>query len=121
MAGKKPDMRVIEFDPDQDIDLSRLDSMSEAEIEVAALSDTDNQPLCDDDLRRMTRVYSPAQIRDLRLRSGLSRVEFARRFGLQVRQLQDWEQGRKVPSASVHTLFRVIDREPDAVVRALAG
>jgi len=120
MARKKPDMNVMEFDPDRKIDLSPLEKMSDAEIESAAFSDSDNQPLSEDDLRRMKRVYSAAQIRELRKRVGLSRVEFARRFGLQVRQLQDWEQGRKVPSASVHTLFRVIDREPDAVVSALA-
>ncbi|MDG2284058.1 MAG: helix-turn-helix domain-containing protein [Alphaproteobacteria bacterium] len=99
--------------------MSRLDSLTDVEIERSALLDFDNTPLSDEDMRRMTLVYSPEQIRALRARVGLSRAEFARRFGLQARQLQDWEQGRKVPSASVHTLFRVIEREPDAVVRAL--
>ncbi len=61
------------------------------------------------------------RIRALRKRLKLSRQKFADRFGLDVRALQDWEQGRRVPDRSARVLLTVIDREPEAVERALAS
>ena len=57
----------------------------------------------------------------LRKRLQLSRQGFADRFGLDARAVQDWEQGRRVPDRAARVLLTVIDREPEAVVRALAG
>ena len=57
----------------------------------------------------------------LRKRMRLSRQSFADRFGLDARAVQDWEQGRRVPDRAARVLLTVIDREPEAVVRALAG
>ena len=61
------------------------------------------------------------RIRALRKRLKLSRQKFADHFGLDARALQDWEQGRRVPDRSARVLLTVIDREPDAVVRALTS
>ena len=55
----------------------------------------------------------------LRKRMNLSRQKFADRFGLDARAIQDWEQGRRVPDRAARVLLTVIDREPDAVTRAL--
>ncbi len=55
----------------------------------------------------------------LRRRLGLSRQEFADRFGLDACILQDWEQGRRVPGRAARVLLTVIDHDPEAVVRAL--
>lgn len=55
----------------------------------------------------------------VRKRLRLSRQKFADRFGLDVRALQDWEQGRRVPDRAARVLLTVIDRDPEAVVRAL--
>ncbi len=59
------------------------------------------------------------RIRALRQGMKLSRQKFAERFGLDVRAVQDWEQGRRVPDRAARVLLTVIDREPEAVVRAL--
>ena len=66
-------------------------------------------------------VDDPAASRILavRKRLKLSRQKFADRFGLDARALQDWEQGRRVPDRAARVLLTVIDREPEAVVRAL--
>ena len=56
----------------------------------------------------------------LRKRMKLSRQRFADRFGLDVRAVQDWEQGRRVPDRAARVLLTVIDHNPEAVVRALA-
>lgn len=55
----------------------------------------------------------------LRKRMKLSRQKFADRLGLDVRAVQDWEQGRRVRDRAARVLLTVIDRDPEAVVRAL--
>ena len=62
---------------------------------------------------------SAERIRALRKRLKLSRERFAERFGLDARAVQDWEQGRRVPDRAARVLLTVIDREPEAVIRAL--
>ena len=57
----------------------------------------------------------------LRKRMKLSRQKFADRFGLDARALQDWEQGRRVPDRAARVLLTVIDREPEAVARAIGS
>ena len=57
----------------------------------------------------------------LRRRMKLSRRQFAARFGLDARAVQDWEQGRRVPDRAARVLLTVIDRNPDAVISALGG
>lgn len=52
--------------------------------------------------------------------TGLSRAEFARRFALEPRALQDWEQGRRQPDRAARAYLTVIANRPDAVVEALA-
>lgn len=56
----------------------------------------------------------------LRNRMKLSRQRFADRFGLDVRAVQEWEQGRRVPDRAARVLLTVIERDPKAVERALA-
>ncbi len=64
-------------------------------------------------------VHKPVDVRALRKRLGLNQPEFAARFGLSVGTLRDWEQGRSLPDRPAQTLLRVIEREPEAVQRAL--
>ncbi len=63
---------------------------------------------------------SAERIRALRERFGLSRRQFAEKFGLDVRAIQDWEQGRRVPDRAARVLLTVIEKNPEAVERALS-
>ncbi len=56
----------------------------------------------------------------IRSRLGLSQAQFATRFGFNLDALQNWEQGRRRPDGAVRAFLRVIEREPEAVRRALA-
>lgn len=56
----------------------------------------------------------------IRKRLGLSQAEFAARFGFKLDALQNWEQGRRRPEGAARAFLRVIEREPEAVQRALA-
>jgi putative transcriptional regulator len=90
--------------------------MSEEEIEAAALSDPDAQPMSEEELARMFRPYA---LREMRERLGLSQAEFAERFRIDLRTLQDWEQARRVPDETARAYLRVIERNPDVVMAAL--
>lgn len=99
-------------------DWPRLDAMTDEEIESNALSDPDNPPLTDEELSRMRRVPNP---REIRTRLNLTQEQFAERFQLRLGTIRDWEQGKKAPDSAARALLRVIDRNPEAVDRALAG
>ncbi len=70
---------------------------------------------------RATVVHVPKQIdvKAVRKRLGLSQAAFAARFGFSVGTLRDWEQKRRRPDGPARVLLTVIDREPEAVERAL--
>lgn len=64
---------------------------------------------------------SRARIVAVRRKLGLSRREFAERYHLDPRTVQDWEQGRRTPDQAARVLLTVIERDPEAVERALTG
>ena len=66
-------------------------------------------------------VHIPEEInvRRIRRKLNMSQKVFAEYFGVNVRIVQDWEQGRRVPSGASKNFPFVIDREPEAVRRAL--
>ena len=61
------------------------------------------------------------EIRKIRLATGLSRAEFCKRYALDVRAMQDWEQGRRRPDRAARAYLTVIARRPKAVEEALAS
>lgn len=69
------------------------------------------------------RVLIPEEIdvRRIRAELRLSQAAFATYFGVSRRTIQEWEQGRRVPTGPARVLLTVISREPEAVLRALAA
>ena len=67
-------------------------------------------------------AHVPEQVDVVAIRSrlGLSQAEFAARFGFKLDAVQNWEQGRRRPEGAARAFLRVIEREPEAVQRALA-
>ena len=65
----------------------------------------------------------PAQevsVRAARAATGLSQAAFAKLLGVSVRTLQEWEQGRRVPSGAAATLLRIAARHPAALLELAA-
>ncbi len=60
-------------------------------------------------------------VRAVRLRSGLTQVEFARRFGVPLHTLRNWEQGKRVPTGAAATLIRVMGVMPEVVCAIAAA
>jgi putative transcriptional regulator len=102
----------------RDSQRARLDALTDEQIEANALSDADNPPLTE---AEQATAYRPGDIRQLRRRLGLSQSAFALKFGVNLRTLQEWEQGRRAPDQIARSYLRVISLDPDAVARALAA
>ncbi len=66
------------------------------------------------------RYVRNVDVRALRDRLGLTQEEFARRYRLPLRSVQEWEQYRKRPSPGTMTLLLAISRKPKALAKALA-
>jgi len=65
------------------------------------------------------RVYWVARLVAMRARLGLSQRGLARLIGVSVDTLQNWEQGRRQPSGPAVVLLTVLERDAEAVMRAL--
>ena len=63
----------------------------------------------------------PDDFTELRRRLGLSQDGFARRYGVPLRTLVEWERGRRVPGAATRAYLTVIARDPERVAAVLAG
>lgn len=64
-------------------------------------------------------VPDDVDVEAIRKGLGLKRPEFCRRFGLDVRAVQDWEQKRRRPDRAARAYLKVIQRNPKAVEDAL--
>jgi putative transcriptional regulator len=66
-------------------------------------------------------VVKTPDVAAIRKNMKLSRPKFAERFGLDVRAVQDWEQGRRRPDRAAQVLLKVIERTPEAVAEAVSA
>ena len=80
--------------------------------EALAIAESEAEP---------ARDFTPPEVdvAAIRRRTGLSQDRFAKRFGFSAASVRDWEQRRRRPDPAARTLLIVIDREPQAVERAL--
>jgi len=97
-----------------DIDRARLEATSEADIHRHMQEDGEDP---DAPLRPEDWVPSAAAIRH---GLGMTQDRFAATLGVPVATLRNWEQGRVAPDPAARALLRILEREPDAALRALA-
>ncbi len=64
---------------------------------------------------RVTKVREP-NVRSIRRKSGLSQSQFAALIGVNLRTLQNWEQGRTRPTGPARVLLRIVDKNPKAML-----
>ncbi len=122
-AKRLPDGTVVQLMSNGSIrplsdetDWERVRAMTEEEVEAAALSDPDNPPLTDEELRRFKPVPNP---KDIRRQLQMTQEQFAESFSLPLGTIRDWEQGAKQPDTAARVLLRVIAKNPQAVLQAL--
>lgn len=90
------------------IDPERVDRTTEAEIARQIAAD-------DAAGRRDAAAYA----RRVRRRTGLSQAAFARRIGVPLDTVRNWEQGKRAPAGPARALLRVLDRAPETALAAL--
>jgi putative transcriptional regulator len=98
------------------IDHARIRDTSEADIQRQKVED--NHPRTKD-LGAVRFPNAGANVSELRAKFGISQEEFAKRFGLSLRTVQQWEQKRRVPDGPAGLLLRVIAENPEAVERVV--
>ena len=99
-------------------DWSRVDALTDDEVECSAFSDPDSAPETPEELAT---AWGAEYVQQTRSSLRLTQAEFSERFHIPLGTLRDWERGVSVPDTSARTLLRVIAREPVAVLRALAS
>jgi putative transcriptional regulator len=90
------------------VDWARIDATTEAEVAAQAAAD-------DAEAMRDAAAYA----RRVRRKIGLSQVAFAKRIGVPVDTVRNWEQGKRAPQGPARALLRIIDRAPEAALQAL--
>ena len=60
-------------------------------------------------------------VKAIRSSSGLSQSQFAKLYGFNLASLQAWEQGRRNPGRTARILLCIVEKDPNAVRRALAA
>jgi putative transcriptional regulator len=68
------------------------------------------------------RIHVPnrVNVKKIRTRLGLSQESFAQTYGFALSAVRDWEQGRRQPERSARILLKIVEKEPEAITRALA-
>lgn len=95
------------------VDWKRVRRMTQAEIERGIANDPDAAP-------PLTVAEGRAlQVQSIRKRTGLSQLQFGKRFHIPIGTLRDWEQARREPDTAAYAYLRVIEHEQEAVDRAL--
>jgi putative transcriptional regulator len=70
-------------------------------------------------MRHCVHVPVSVDVAAIRRKLGLSQSEFAARFRFSAKNIRNWEQGVRQPEGPAPAYLLVIDREPEAVQRAL--
>jgi putative transcriptional regulator len=69
----------------------------------------------------MIKARPVSHVKTLRQTLGLTQEEFAARYRIPLGTLRDWEQGRTEPDQPARAYIKIIARDPDWVLRALAS
>ena len=66
-------------------------------------------------------VHEPVNPRDVRTRAKLTQAQMAPLMGMSLSGYRKWEQGQRRLSGPAVSLLRLIEKEPEAVKRALVS
>ena len=100
------------------VDWSRVNAMTDEMVDAARRDDPETlPPMTEAEIAAAKAVT----VRRARAATGLSQAAFAFRFRIPPGTVQDWEQARRSPDAAALAYLRVIEREPEVVLRALGA
>ena len=94
------------------MDNSLFDNLKQSLKEAIAIRHNELAP------GRIIEVHAP-DAKAIRAKVGLSQSEFAQLIGVKLATLKNWEQNRRTPSGAAAALLTIVEKEPDAALRAL--
>jgi putative transcriptional regulator len=107
--------RAADRTPEQEAKFRRhMDATTEEDIRRHMIEDGEDP----DEEPNFERPVLP---QDVRKKLGMTQIEFASLVRIPVATLRNWEQNRFVMEPAAQTLLKLIDREPEAALRALRG
>lgn len=116
-------MHIYRIDqlPPGKTDWAKVAKLTNKEVEAAARADKDNPPNTKKQLAKFKRVnpLKATDVKHIREKLNVNQKIFAAYFGISVRTLQEWEQGRRQPEGPACTLLIVINYAPQVVKEAL--
>ena len=59
-------------------------------------------------------------VKAIRAKTGMSQQRFCATFGISLGRLRHWEQGLRTPRGTALILLKVVDKNPIAVIEAIA-
>ena len=98
-------------------DFAAVDAMTDEDIARQIAENPDAAPDVSD--YPEDAFQRSVDVRSVRRKLDMTQAEFARTFAVPVGTLRGWEQRRRRPEGVARVLLQVIDREPEAVRRAL--
>lgn len=88
---------------------------------IASLGDILSHSDDDQSLGDGLRLPSAIDVAAIRRKTGLSQAVFARRIGVPVSTIRNWEQGRRSPQGPARVLLALLDRNPRIVEETLGS
>ena len=64
--------------------------------------------------------FTSVDVKNIRIKIGMTQNEFASAFGISVSTLRHWERGDRTPQGPALVLLNVVAKEPKAVLKALS-
>ena len=96
------------------VDLAKIAATTEEDIRRHQIEDGEDPDAPLPPFRPMPNV------RAIRTRLQMTQEAFAKAIGVPVATVRNWEQSRTSMDPAVRSLLRVVEREPEAALRALA-
>lgn len=90
------------------VDLEKIDSFTEEDLNRFKAEDEEE-----------ARQDAMAYLRNVRTKLNLSQTEFAKLLNVSVTSIRNWEQGKRFPTGAARSLYRILDRAPEAAIEAL--
>jgi len=69
--------------------------------------------------RAKSHVPEVIDVRAIRKKTGMSQQKFCATFGVSLGTLRHWEQGLRSPRGPARILLKIVDHNPNAVIRAI--
>lgn len=104
------------------VDLNHLSSLPKGRVDKHRLDATTEQDIVmqqkADDASALLDVAKFAK--RVRMRLGLTQLEFSQRIEVSLDTIRNWEQGKRCPTGAAKALLKVLNKSPESALLALS-